>query len=151
LTILFNYFSFFILQYYIIHISFFQLLLINSNTHNLNPPFLSKPNKNKNTHKPKIENPHKNSIFKAKEKNAQKEESHSRHKKKKKSILKRTLQKLEEFEDFTLNYVGYGCIDFDKNVARGSLRVVRWLLFLTCVVANLCGSPNDGEINCNFS
>jgi hypothetical protein len=56
-------------------------------------------------------------------------------KKKKKSMLKRTLQKLEEFEAFTLSYIGYGCMEFDKNVASGSLRVVRWLLFLTCVVA----------------
>jgi hypothetical protein len=104
LTILFNYFSFFIHQYYVIHISFFQLLLINSNTHNLNPPLLSKPNENKNTHKPKTENPHRNPIFKAKEKNAQKEESRSRHpKKKKKSMLKRTFQKLEEFQAFTLS------------------------------------------------
>jgi hypothetical protein len=52
-------------------------------------------------------------------------------------MLKKTLQKLEEFEAFTLNYVGYGCIEFDKNVAKGSLRAVRWLLFLTCVVAQM--------------
>ena len=50
-------------------------------------------------------------------------------------MLKRTLQKLKDFETFTFNYAGYGCMEFDKNVASGSLRVVRWLLFLTCVVA----------------
>jgi hypothetical protein len=49
-------------------------------------------------------------------------------KKKKISMLnKRTMQKLGEFEAFTWNYFGYGCIEFDK-----------WpdgeLLFLTCVV-----------------
>jgi hypothetical protein len=36
-------------------------------------------------------------------------------------MLKRTLQKLEDFEAFTLNYVGYGCMEFDKNVASGKL------------------------------
>lgn len=57
--------------------SFFQLFLINANTHNLNILLSSKPNENKNIHKPKTINPHKNQIFKAKEKNTQKEESRS--------------------------------------------------------------------------
>jgi hypothetical protein len=39
-------------------------------------------------------------------------------------LKKRTMQKLGEFEAFTLNFFGYGYIEFDK-----------WLLFLTCVVA----------------
>jgi hypothetical protein len=57
--------------------SFFQLLPIDANTHNLNILLSSKPNKIKNTHKLKTTNPHKNHIFKAKEKNTQKEESRS--------------------------------------------------------------------------
>jgi hypothetical protein len=81
---------FFIHQYYVIHISFFQVpttshKLKHGNTHNLNLPLLSKPNENKNTHKPKTENPHKNPIFKAKEKNNQKK-SHAQDTQKKKKI-----------------------------------------------------------------
>ena len=67
-------------------------------------------------------------------------------KKKKKSMLKRTLQKPEDFEAFTLNYVGYGCIEFDKNVASGKLAGGEM-----AAVFNLCGSPNDGEISFSFS
>jgi hypothetical protein len=57
--------------------SFFQLLPIDANTHNLNILLSSKPNEIKNTRKLKTTNPHKNQIFKEKEKNTQKEESRS--------------------------------------------------------------------------
>jgi hypothetical protein len=50
--------------------------------------------------------PHKNLIFKAKEKKYPKKKSRS----KKKKMLTKAMPKLGEFEALTLNYVGYGCI-----------------------------------------
>ena len=47
-----------------------------------------------------------------------------KNKKKNLCLKKNNTEKLGEFEAFILNYFGYGCIEFDK-----------WLLFLTCVVA----------------
>jgi hypothetical protein len=58
------------------------ILLINAIIHIQNLPLWSKPNENKNTNKLKTENPHKNLIFKVKEKNTQKR-SHVQQKNKK--------------------------------------------------------------------
>ena len=91
------------------------------------------------THTNQKQKPHINIQSLKQKKRIPKKKSHFQHtqKKKKKSMLKkRIMQKLGEFEAFTLNYFGYGCIEFDK-----------W----PAAVFNLCGSPNYEEISFSFS
>jgi hypothetical protein len=131
------------------------LLLINGNTRNLNLLLLSKPNENKNTHKPKSRKPHKNPIFKAKEKNTQKEEACST------KIKKYTIyahkehwrSKLGEIEDFTLNYIRWLWLHFVGVKSLTKMLAGRKVVAgsVMAAVFDLSGTPNDGEISFSFS